>query len=76
MKHLKAEKIKRIQITTIDNLLTFHLNPLFLGDSIVNDYNINNLVVKKAYPEENVGMYGFKKNHLFMVEYIYFDKEH
>ena len=52
------------------------MNPLFLGDTIKNNFNINNLVAEKAYPEENVGMYGFKDGKFDMIEYIYFDKEH
>lgn len=75
MKILKQQNIKRIQITSIDNLLTFHLNPLFLGDTIYNDFNVNHLVVEKAYPEENLGMFGFKNGKFDLIEYIYFDKE-
>ncbi|EGR31232.1 udp-n-acetylglucosamine pyrophosphorylase, putative [Ichthyophthirius multifiliis] len=69
LKQLNEQKIKYVHIVGIDNILVKLGDPTQLGYLIQNNYEIVSKFVKKAYPEECVGVHVLKNQKPFIIEY-------
>lgn len=67
---MKKNNIKWVFIGGIDNVLLPVDNPDLLGFAIHNDYLAASKIIKKDYPKEKVGVFGYKNNLPSVIEYF------
>lgn len=74
-KVLQDSHIKWLNLISVDNVLTKVADPVFVGACMQGKYQIGIKVIKKAYPEEKVGLVCCKNNRASIVEYMDLPKE-
>ena len=67
---MKAKNIKWVYICGVDNIMVNPIDPLFIGETVINNMQIASKSVAKAYPEEKVGVFCKRNNKPSTVEYI------
>ena len=75
LKELKDNNIKWIFIGGIENPLLPIDNPDLIGFAILNKYLVTSKIVTKEYPEERVGVFGYRNNKPSVIEYIEMTEE-
>ncbi|MBN2425359.1 MAG: UDPGP type 1 family protein [Calditrichaceae bacterium] len=66
---MKERGIERVFYFQVDNVLTKICDPVFLGYHLMNKAEISNKVVRKAYPEEKIGVIALIDKKPGVVEY-------
>ncbi|MBW2995293.1 UDPGP type 1 family protein [Candidatus Woesearchaeota archaeon] len=69
LKDMKKRGIKYIFYYQVDNALIKILDPVFTGYHILENAKMSSKIVKKAYPEERVGVIGYVNKKLGVIEY-------
>lgn len=73
---MKKRGIEIISYFQVDNPLVKIIDPVFIGFHILRDADVSSKAVKKAYPEEKVGVFvEFKNGAVSVVEYSDLPKE-
>lgn len=67
---MKADNIKWVFIGGIDNVLLPVDNPDLVGFAVANNYLAASKIIPKDYPEEKVGVFGYRNNVPSVIEYI------
>lgn len=62
LEHMKKNGVKYIYVGPVDNILLKLADPTCLGYMIKNNLNIASTYVKKAYPEEKIGVHVIANN--------------
>lgn len=75
-KKMKEDGIEWIYLCGVDNALAKLADPLFLGFTINSGKQCGNKIVKKAYPDEKVGILCYKDDKPAIVEYTELSEEH
>jgi UDP-N-acetylglucosamine/UDP-N-acetylgalactosamine diphosphorylase len=75
IKDMKKRGIKYIFYFQVDNVLVRMLDPVFIGHHILKNAEMSSKIVRKAYPEERVGVVGYVNGKLGVVEYSDLPKE-
>lgn len=66
---MEAQGIEEISYFQVDNILARVLDPVFIGHHTRARAEMSSKVVRKAYPEEKVGIIGMRGGKLGVVEY-------
>ena len=66
---MKKKGIEHIFYIQVDNCLVKMLDPVFIGYHKMLESNMSNKAVKKAYPEEKVGVFGIVNGKNTVIEY-------
>jgi UDP-N-acetylglucosamine/UDP-N-acetylgalactosamine diphosphorylase len=66
---LEAQGIQEISYLQVDNVLAKVLDPVFIGHHALAGAEMSTKVVRKAYPEEKVGVIGMRGGKLGVIEY-------
>lgn len=61
--------IEYLNVYSIDNVLQKMADPCFIGATIINDVDCGAKVIKKAYPDEKLGVICLEDNHPSITEY-------
>lgn len=69
LREMEAEGIDVVSIFQVDNPFVNCLDPLFLGFHIMGGSEMSSKMVKKAYPEEKVGIFCERRGELSITEY-------
>ena len=72
---MKNKNIKWIYICGVDNIMAHMVDNIFLGLAIKNNVSSVSKSVKKAYPEEKVGIFCKKNGKPAIIEYIDMNKD-
>lgn len=72
---IKEHGIQWLNVFAVDNVLQRIADPVFLGAVIDKDYTSGSKVIRKASPEEKVGVMCLENNHPSIVEYIELTEE-
>lgn len=72
---LEAQGIREISYFQVDNVLAKVLDPVFIGYHAQAGAEMSSKVVRKAYPEEKVGVIGMQDGKLGVIEYSDLSKE-
>ena len=72
---MKIKGIKWVYICGVDNIMVNPIDPLFIGETILNNMQIASKSVLKAYPEEKVGVFCKRNGKPSIVEYIELSEE-
>ncbi len=72
---LNKYNIKWLNVFSVDNVLQKIADPIFVGATIEGGYQIGSKVVKKACPEEKVGVMCYRNNKPSVVEYFELTEE-
>ena len=72
---MKSKNVKWVYICGVDNIMVNPIDPIFIGETILNDMQIASKSVAKAYPEEKVGVFCKRNNKPSTVEYIELSEE-
>ncbi len=72
---MKEKNIKWVYICGVDNIMVNPIDPLFIGETILNNMQIASKSVAKAYPEEKVGVFCKRDGKPSIVEYIELSEE-
>ncbi len=67
--HMKSKGIERIFYMQVDNPLVKVLDPVFIGYHVLEGSEMSTKVVKKAYPEEKVGVLAKSGGKTTLIEY-------
>ncbi len=67
---MRAKNVKWMYICGVDNIMVNPIDPLFIGETVLNNMQIASKSVAKAYPEEKVGVFCKRNNKPSTVEYI------
>lgn len=67
---IKKEGAEWLNVFSVDNVLQRMADPLFLGAQILSGKPVGSKVVKKASPDEKVGVMCLRDGHPSIVEYI------
>lgn len=70
LKEMKKDKIKWIFIGGIDNPLLPLDNPDLVGFAIKENFLVSSKIIEKEYPEEKVGVFGYRNNKPSVIEYF------
>ncbi|MFP4118212.1 MAG: UTP--glucose-1-phosphate uridylyltransferase [Candidatus Woesearchaeota archaeon] len=66
---MKSKGVEHIFYMQVDNALVNILDPVFIGHHKLNGSEMSNKAVKKAYPEEKVGVFGVVDGKNTVIEY-------
>ncbi len=66
---MEARRIEEISYFQVDNVLAKVLDPVFIGHHARAGAEMSSKVVRKAYPEEKVGIIGVRGGKLGVIEY-------
>ncbi len=69
LEDMKKKGIEHIFYIQVDNALVNILDPVFLGHHKIKESEMSNKAVKKAYPEEKVGVFGVVDGKNTVIEY-------
>lgn len=69
-KEMKQKDIKWVYVCGVDNIMVKMIDPLFLGLTIEKGFKCASKSVKKAYPEEKVGIFCKRNGKPATIEYI------
>ena len=72
---MKSKNVKWVYICGVDNIMVNPIDPIFIGETILNNMQIASKSVAKAYPEEKVGVFCKRNNKPSTVEYIELSEE-
>ena len=72
---MKSKNVKWVYICGVDNIMVNPIDPIFIGETILNNMQIASKSVAKAYPEEKVGVFCKRDNKPSTVEYIELSEE-
>jgi len=75
LKDIKKRGIKYIFYYQVDNALVRMLDPIFIGYHILKKAEMSTKIVKKACPEEKVGVIGYVNGKLGVIEYSDLSKQ-
>ncbi len=74
-KDLHAKGVKWINIFAVDNVLQRIADPVFVGATILGNYQAGSKVVRKVEPAEKMGLLCLEDGHPSIVEYYEMSKE-
>ncbi len=66
---LEQNNIEYLNVYSIDNVLQKMADPYFIGATILNNVDCGAKVIKKAYPDEKLGVICLENNHPSITEY-------
>ena len=72
---MREKNVKWIYICGVDNIMVKPIDPLFIGLTIAEEKQIASKSIKKAYPEEHVGVFCKRNGRPGIVEYIELSEE-
>ena len=72
---MKSKNVKWVYICGVDNIMVNPIDPIFIGETILNNMQIASKSVAKAYPEEKVGVFCKRDKKPSTVEYIELSEE-
>lgn len=72
---MKSKNVKWVYICGVDNIMVNPIDPIFIGETILNNMQIASKSVAKAYPQEKVGVFCKRNNKPSTVEYIELSEE-
>jgi UDP-N-acetylglucosamine/UDP-N-acetylgalactosamine diphosphorylase len=75
VEELKKRGIKRVFYFQVDNPLIKIGDVIFIGHHLLNNAEMSAKVIKKAWPEEKVGIYCFANKKICVIEYSDLSKE-
>lgn len=73
---MERRGIEEISYFQVDNVLVPPLDPVFAGCHRLGDADMSSKVVRKAYPEEKMGVFCLREGKLVVVEYSELPPEH
>lgn len=75
LSELEARGIEVLSYFQVDNPLIRIVDPLFVGYHVQQHSEMSSKMVRKAYPEEKVGVFGSIRNEVKVIEYNHMSEE-